>query len=438
LLREEVDNYVHMELIPAMTEAFRVQTNDWGFPWYPAWTNPRLGGDPDQLTVALTDGQAWFHGAAPPLANSDISIRVNAAEISDYDTLTEGIMSAFHHELFHNLQRNISQEFGGRGKLVGTEGRWLFFTEGTAMLATSVGQEAVQFDVSPGERAFVSRANEFLGQGKDLGELNTSITELLPYRTVLYWRFLYEQCGGMRNSIDDQAVGMRVIRQTLLTLFSGNVIDIAASSDLIEGIPLIMNAVFSKDDVMCPFNNYEESLFQFARAIYALRVDGGRCVQPGLSTDCWLYDPNNLYVVPPVSIITYSGEAIAYAGDERTRTAGIGSSFGMDFVDVILDPAADGKPLRLEFYATPDTVTEFKVQLWKLNGSGGESSLQPAFGQEAMPQILTGENSDGRVTYYIPMIDRATYNRLALIISRLDARENQDSVGEYTITLGTH
>jgi hypothetical protein len=435
LPREEVTNYIQNELAPTMIEAFRVQTDDWDFPWYPAWTNPRPGGDPDQLTVALTDGQAWFHGVAPPLDNSHISIRVNAAEYGDYDTLTEGIMSGFHHELFHNLQRNISQELGGSGNLMGAEGRWLFFTEGTAMLATSVGQEALQFGVSPGERAFVSRANEFLGQGKDLGELNTSYAELLPYRAALYWRFLYEQCGGMKNGIEDPAAGMGVIRQTLVTLFSGNVVDMAASDHLVESMPLIMNEVFAKDDITCPFNNYEDSLLRFARAIYALRLDGGRCVRPGLPVGCWFYDPNDLYADPLVSTITYSGQAIALADAEGAETAGIGSSFGIDFIDVILDSAAAGKPMRLEFCAAPETDADHTVQLWELTGSGDGSWMQPEFAHGAFPKILSSEQPDGCVSYYISGIDTAAYDGLALIITRLDANENQDPVGEYNITL---
>jgi hypothetical protein len=436
LPREEVTNYIHTELAPAMIEAFRVQTDDWGFPWYQSWTNPRPGGDPDQLTVALTDGRAWFHGVAPPLANSHISIRVTAGEYSDYDTLTAGIMSVFHHELFHNLQRNISQELGGKGNLMGAEGRWLFFTEGTAMLATSVGQQAQQFGPSPSERAFVSRANEFLGKGKDMGGLNTSYAELLPYRAALYWRFLYEQCGGMKNGMEDSVAGMRVVKQTLVTLFSGDVVDISTSPDLVELMPLIMNEVFAQGDMSCPFNDFKDSLLHFARAIYALRLDNGRCVRPGLPVGCGFYDPNNLYSDPPVSIVAYSGEAITFTGAEGTGTTGIESSFGIDFIDVKLDPDADGKPMRLEFYAAPGTGTEFKVQLWKLTDSGDETLPQRGATQEVVPEILASENSDGRVTYLIPVVDTAAYNRLALVISRLDANENRDPVGEYTVTLG--
>jgi hypothetical protein len=37
--------------------------------------------------------------------------------------------------------------------------------------------------------------------------------------------------------------------------------------------------------------------------------------------------------------------------------------------------------------------------------------------------------------YVILAIDVTTYNRLGLIITRVDAKENSDPVGEYTILL---
>ena len=45
----------------------------------------------------------------------------------------------------------------------------------------------------------------------------------------------------------------------------------------------------------------------FARAVYALRLDGGRCIEPGIPSGCAFYDPDSLYHKPAVSTITYSG-----------------------------------------------------------------------------------------------------------------------------------
>ncbi|MFN2224814.1 MAG: hypothetical protein ACK2UY_00870, partial [Anaerolineae bacterium] len=62
LPRDRISDYLSSELIPAMVQAFRIQTDDWGFPWFPEWTGHRPGRDTEQLSVALADGQAWFHG----------------------------------------------------------------------------------------------------------------------------------------------------------------------------------------------------------------------------------------------------------------------------------------------------------------------------------------------------------------------------------------
>lgn len=50
-------------------------------------------------------------------------------------------------------------------------------------------------------------------------------------------------------------------------------------------------------------------------------------------------------------------------------------------------------------------------------------------------EILTDGQPDGRFIYIIPEINTAEYNRLGLIITRLDVYENIDPVGEYTIVL---
>jgi hypothetical protein len=427
LLREDVPGYVGTELVPAMVEAFRVQTDDWGFPWYDAWTSYRPGEDRERLSVTLADGLTWFHGMAAYRGHSGISINVRGGENAHYDTLTDGIMSAFHHELFHNLQRNINQNYGGNGNVDGEEDAWEFFSEGTAVLASSVGQPVAQFTQTSRARAYMSSANRFVAGGGLLrGDLNTSYERMSPYHAAIYWRFLYEQCGGMKDGVKDPAAGMQVIRRTLMALYTGDIVDISSSTDLVGKVPEIMDRALEGSS--CPFKTYEESLIAFARAIYALRLDGGRCIGPGIPVGCGFYDPDNLYNDPPVSTITTTGAGQRYQD-------GIGSSFGMDFVDVVLDPAADGQPLTIEFHPAPGTDAEFNVQLWKLMDSGTGARPQRIPAGVTTTEVLTQANPDGHLFYVTPAIDTSTYNRLGLIITRLDATESSDPIGEYTIVL---
>jgi hypothetical protein len=147
-------------------------------------------------------------------------------------------MSVFHHELFHNQQRNISLHFGSKGNIAGKDGAWELFSEGTAVLASLVGQPSVQMASSPMPRSYLKRANAFIGSdGVFPGGLNMSYTEI-PYHTALYWRFLYEQCGGIKDGREDPAAGMQIIRKILETLYSGEMVDINSSTSAVQKLPL--------------------------------------------------------------------------------------------------------------------------------------------------------------------------------------------------------
>jgi len=433
LPRKDVTHYLGAELVPLMVEAFRTQTDEWGFPWYDAWTSYRSGEDTERLSVALADGRTWFHDRAPSGGHSGISINVTGGLNVYYATLTDGIMSIFHHELFHNLERNINLHHGGSGDVDGEGKAWQFFSEGTAVLASSVGQPAVQFAQTSGPRAYMSDAKSFVGGDGLVGDLNTSYERMNPYAAAIYWRFLYEQCGGMQDGVEDPPAGMEVIRRTLTTLYAGEVVDIRPSSDLVGGLPRIMDRVLAASP--CPFKTHAESLTAFARAIYVLRLEGGRCQEPGTPAGCGFFDPHRLYHDPPISTIIYAGVAITYTTADQQYPAGVKSSFGIEFVEVALDRATDGQPLTLEFWGVPGADAEFSVQLWRLRDLGEGTRPQRIPDQAAAPEVLTEVNADGHLLYAVPEINTADTNRLGLIIMRLDTRESSDPVGEYTIML---
>lgn len=115
MTRAEVRGYIEDKLGPQMADAVITQTNQWGFPWSEERTSYRGGEDSKRLSVALTMPGEWFHGQAPGAANSGISILPSNKDYDSYSTLSQGIMGVFHHELFHNIQRNINQKMGGDG-----------------------------------------------------------------------------------------------------------------------------------------------------------------------------------------------------------------------------------------------------------------------------------------------------------------------------------
>jgi hypothetical protein len=429
LPRVEVTDYVGTELVPRMVEAYRTQSDEWGFPWYDEWTSYRPE-EPERLTVALVDGQTWFHGRAPTRGHSGISIRVTEGDNAAYDTLTDGLMANFHHELFHNLQRNIHLHSGGSGVVDGGEDAWQFYSEGTAVLASAVGQPRGQFSQSLRANSSVGNymgyANNFvaLSGGGGSPDLNTSYGKIYPYRAAIYWRFLYEQCGGMVDGAKDQAAGMGVIRRALTALYSGDIVDIDSSTDLVGTLPEVMDRALAGSS--CPFQTYSESLTAFARALYGLRMEGGRCAEPGRPAGCGFYDPNGQYQVPSV-------REVAFAGESQALQDEIGSSFGIDLIDVLLDPAVDGQPLALEFRAAPGSEAEFSVQLVGLVDSIEGARPQRVPGEDRAWEFQARTRAGGRLSCVIPAARAA--NRLGLIVTRLDTQEASDPVGEYTILL---
>jgi hypothetical protein len=226
---------------------------------------------------------------------------------------------------------------------------------------------------------------------------------------------------------------MDIIRRTLTALYAMDVVEIGSSTDLVGKMPDIIDQAL--EGAACPFKTHRESLIAFARAIYALRLNGGRCTEPGRPAGCGFYDPHDLYPDPPVSEITYTGARKTFSFSSHPYEAGIKSSFGMDFIEVKLDPAADGQALTLEFYGAPGADAEFNVQLWKLMDPGGDKRRQRIPTQLAVTDILSATSPEGHRIYVIPAIDTTEYNTVGLIITRLDAKEHLDPSGEYTIVL---
>jgi hypothetical protein len=415
--REDVGRYVQVELIPAMVQAIETQSNEWGFMWYPEWRNFRRDEDPKTLSVALGEHGVWFHGEAPSLGHSMISIRVDGSA-GEYDTLKDGIMSIFHHELFHNFQRNISLHFNGTANVAGKNEAWMMFSEGTAVLASSVGQFQVQFEQTSTPRSYMKRANAFIGaEGVFGGGLNKNYDKI-PYNTATYWRFLFEHCGGL----EDTATGMGVIRTVLETLYKGEVVDIHASISLIEFLPRIMDQVLAESP-SCPFRKYKESLSGFARAIYLLRVNGGHCTEY-VNNICGFYDPHSLYPTPPV-------ESAYIAERPATYISGnIPSSYGIDFVEVDLGTETNGKSLKVSLAKSSVSNAEFMVEVITIKSPDADNVA--LVGESNM------EGMDGYFVFDISRLNLNTFDKLGLIIIRTDSNEKLDSNGGYTIQVMMH
>ena len=434
--RETINDYIKSELIPAMQTAFLTESKTWGFRWHPEWRSFRPGDPPNRLSIALTDGSTWYHGQAHARGSAAISLRVDSIDNYRYQNLTDSLISTFYHELFHNLQRSLNLHYGGNGDVDGLHDAWRFFSEGTAVLATSVGQPEVQFSPTPGMPVYFLEANGYLAGGGGIErDLNRSCRDIDPYHAVLYWRFLYEKCGGMVQNKEDSFQGMQIIHNTLSVLYSKEVVDIQASSELVENLPSIMDLAIQKTG-SCPFENYRESLTQFAGAIYSLQLENGRCVDPGNPIGCELYDPEQRYLQIPIPEYTYSGEVLTLDSTKQTFPVGIKSSFGMDFFEINLAGETLGSTFTIELNNSSTGEAEFALQVIK-NKSRKSAVLQKgdlALINNNQSTVKKGE----QVAITIPEINLGEFDQVGLIITRLDNREIIDNLGKYSITIHPH
>ena len=420
--RQSVARFVQVDLIPAMVQAIQTQSNEWGFAWYPEWRNYRRDEDPKTLSVALGEYGVWFHGEAPSLGHSMISIRVDGSA-GEYDNLKDGIMSIFDHELFHNHQRSINLHFSSNANIAGKNEVWKTFSEGTAVLASSVGQPQVQFEQTSSLRSYMKRANAFIGaDGVFGGGLNKSY-EKIPYHTAIYWRFLFETCGGLENT----ATGMGVIRTVLETLYKGEVVNIHNSTALTESLPSIMDSALAQSS-SCPFSNYHESLQDFARTIYMLRTENGRCANAS-DNNCGFYDPNSLYSTPPVEH--------AYIAETPTTyvNGNIPTSYGIDFVEVELGTVTDDKSLKLSIAKSSASKAEFSIEVVLVKTHRAPSDVEDK--SVLIRELPAIDMGNGHFVFDIDNINLSQFDCLGLIITRIDTNEKTDSNGSYTVQIVT-
>src|SRR5690606_4838754 len=108
-------------------------------------------------------------------------------------------------------------------------------------------------------------------------------------------------CGGLENGQENPAEGMQVIRNVLEVLYGSEVVDINTSTDVAQFLPHIMDRAIGATPG-CKFDSYRESLVHFARAVYLLRVEDGRCPAIRSFSECGFFDPHHLYNVPRAEV----------------------------------------------------------------------------------------------------------------------------------------
>jgi hypothetical protein len=346
----------------------------------------------------------------------------------------------FAHEFFHLAQWNVLLLSGNP-----TSYALNLFIEAQGKFAPSVQYAELELSrdhVVSSDSAYGRAANRFLTLRLNSSYADLEAERAHKYDAALYWRFIYEQYRDMeiiRVSLEEMAYQY--------------------TPDIVTAVGDAMDSAFARVDG--PFRTFEESLVAFARANYALanyalRLESGRCavVDPAECAGLY-YDPQYVYATPPLEAqLDYDGIGLTERGFTRTSSGmefaglsdpntvrgepdavgalayndAIPASYGMDFIEVHLDPALYGQPLTVRFQGT-GAVARFNVQVWKL--APGPWKPRAVIEQPA----VMAQTADGSQVYTIPSLDTETYDRLALIITRLDSGETADPLGTYHVTV---
>lgn len=408
LAPDAVTDFVDQTFVPIIRETWQTQVEAWGFgtDMHPQWDDDNVVDiivtDPPYALFGETGTYALLTGKdGQPYTKRSIWWFSNNNAFQAYDTLASAYRAVFAHEFFHLMQWNTLLHTGHPTNL------WISWIEAQGRFASTVqypqlelSRQHLVINVS----AYASGANRFLSEhlNRSYGEIEANRS--FKYDGALYWRFVYEQYGGMD-----------IIRAALEEMARHYVPrDVGAMQQALD-------AAFARVDG--PFRNYEESMIAYARANYALRLQNGRCGSPeATQCDGRYYDPEAIYLAPALEAeLDFRGERVTYGGD-------IPNSFGTDFIEVKLPRGVHGQPLNIVIKSESD-VARFSVQVWQLGpGYADPTALTAA------PEILPSQ-PDGTHTYSIAQIDTLAYNRLGVIITRVDAAEVVEPFGQYRLTM---
>ena len=406
---DAVTDFIERQFVPIIVDTWNSQFHAWGFDSsiHPNWDSDKVveiivTDPPFALFDDLGTYSRFIGRDGQPTLEARIWWFSSNNSFLAYDSLEDSYRVVFAHEFFHLMQRNVLLSTGR------PRNRWRsVFIEGQGKFAPSAQHFAIEMNVHHVRRKYSEyseAANRFLSLRLNASYRDLEADPINRYDAALYWRFLYEQFGGMgviRAALEEMAVRY--------------------DPDIVAAIGPTMDSAFARFDG--PFSTFEESLIGFARANYALRLENGRCKIESF-TECrgYYYDPNDSYVNPPLEA------EIGYNGSLLTYDAAIPASFGMDFVEVRLGSTARDQPILISFQGE-GAVARFNVQVWKLEGGSiTRRAITPH------PEIAP-QDQNGAQLYVVSDPSTTVYNKLAIIITRLDADETTDPAGNYRITL---
>ena len=109
----------------------------------------------------------------------------------------------------------------------------------------------------------------------------------------------------------------------------------------------------------------------------------------------------------------------------------ISSSYGIDLLELALDPSVDGKSMKIILRGTSTAKDVFHVEVQGIRFEGSETGVERLSSPAGM--LASARSENGQLVLEIPSLNLASYNRLALTIVRLDPYENRNDSGHYAL-----
>ena len=100
----------------------------------------------------------------------------------------------------------------------------------------------------------------------------------------------------------------------------------------------------------------------------------------------------------------------------------------MDFIEITLENRSYKQPVIVSVEGGSD-IAQLNVQLWKVRRASPKQ-----YAISTNPEELS-QQPDGNYMQVVPSQDTMSYDKLVLIITRLDSLEPEDPEGIYTITV---
>lgn len=107
----------------------------------------------------------------------------------------------------------------------------------------------------------------------------------------------------------------------------------------------------------------------------------------------------------------------------------------MDFIELELGAEADGQPLKILFRPDSEGAAEFQVQAIRLQTAGGSGFSPQKLSPVGPPESFRAHGSTGNLGLTVPAVDLGVFDRIGIIIIRVDASEHLDRVGAYTLVV---